>query len=283
MNILKGHGPSKAELIDKGSYQIVRKNFNIDEQRRDREVKKLEYLELIAQCYKVPKVLEVGKAENNFYYDLEYIKNSSELSIAGKYLESWFIKEQLFNIIDNLCLVKAKDNVWTTMIDKFNEVKIIDPEYYELINSLPKNIEFKKGYSHGDLSFDNILVDGGTEFYLIDPAWSNIESPLWDVGKIMQSTLINWNGIKSTGKALGSEREDWIDNLLFLKSRGDTILTKLIDTFTIDGVILSTACQLSRVSRWCFSETLIPIVKNLLKLYLNGDKDGNFDALCRII
>jgi thiamine kinase-like enzyme len=189
--------------------------------------------------------------------------------------------------MDNISAYEpSSGNVWDAMLAKFNQLNTSDEEYNDLVKSLPQNLVFanQDGYSHGDMSFDNILYAKG-DLYLIDPAWSAIESPLWDVGKILQSVLINWQGIKRYGRAIQDDRPGWMTALCY-KCMGNAMLDDLVKKYSFDGVLLATACQLSRVARWCFPEVLIPIIKKLLHIYFNDSKvgpDGNTDALRRII
>lgn len=288
--ILTGFGPSKVKIIEKNNYKIVRKIFpNKELDRRNKEMDKLKILKGLStpELFNVPTVLDSGEENGIFYYDLEYIKNAHELADCGFIFSSKSLVDRINNIIKIISSYESPvGNVWEIMLEKFKALKTEDKNYNELINNLPLDIKFNcVGYSHGDLSFDNILY-ADKKLYLIDPAWSKVESPLWDVGKIMQSVLINWGKIKNTGRALGCERDGWLTALIYSGSalNSGTITGSFCEKYGIDAVILSTACQLSRVSRWCFPEVLIPIINRLLSMYLNERIDHvRFDALCRVI
>jgi len=274
------YGPSKAQIV-------VRKQFSADD--HDRLVKESEKLCILRNIghqsglFKVPKVLYVG----DDFYELEYIPNAVNLSECGFMYSPKELQDKLFAIMDNISAYENSDGyVWETMLAKFKQLKTDDEEYNELVQGLPNNLMFpnQDGYSHGDLSFDNIMCANG-DLYLIDPAWSAIESPLWDVGKILQSVLINWQGIKEKGRALQEDRPGWMTALCY-KCTGGSMLDSLIEKYSFDGVILATACQLSRVARWSFPEVLIPIINNLLHIYFNKSgvgPNGNTDALRGII
>ena len=49
---------------------------------------------------------------------------------------------------------------------------------------------------HGDLAFDNILVDEGKNAWLIDPLTPVFNSCYWDAAKVLQSTYCNWRDIR---------------------------------------------------------------------------------------
>jgi hypothetical protein len=52
------------------------------------------------------------------------------------------------------------------------------------------------GFSHGDLAFDNIIVTPNGIWFLIDPLYNPYDCPQWDLGKILQSTYVNWPALK---------------------------------------------------------------------------------------
>ena len=274
------YGPSKTRLV-------VRKQFAPnDTDRLHKEGQKLCILKNIGESsklFKVPEVVYVGSD----FYELEYIPNAKNLSECGFLYSPKDLQDKLFAIMDNIAAYEpSSGDVWDAMLAKFKQLKALDPEYDELVARLPTNLVFpnQDGYSHGDLSFDNIMYANG-DLYLIDPAWSAIESPLWDVGKILQSVLINWQGIKDKGRALQDDRPGWMTALCY-NVKGGAMLDDLMKKYSYDGVLLATACQLSRVARWCFPEVLIPIIKKLLHIYFNDSgvgPDGNTDALRRII
>jgi len=268
-----GNGPSKAELIlDRG---IVRKHFaENDGARLLFEVEKLDMLKRISgqtDLFSVPEVLKL----NEHSYDLEYIPNAHELNDAGLGWDTKTLAKRLFEIVDYISKSReSSDDVWQVMLEKFYQLKIEDKEYYDLVDHLPKDIIFKNanGFSHGDMSFDNILY-ANKKLYLIDPAWSRIESPLWDVGKIMQSCLIGWGQIKEGIIPTHENKIGWLRYLTY-SIQNDSLLDMFVEKYGFDGVILATACQLARVSRWCYPEVLVPIVKKLLKLYLQSLEKG---------
>jgi len=281
------YGPSTTEILERWGTTIVRKHFAHDDgDRMAKEMIKLRTLASIGKQSEVFAVPMIINADNNFY-DLEYIPNAHQLGECGLMFSTGELQKKLLCIVNIIAKYKKSGgNVWNSMLAKFHQLKTDNEEYNQLVSTLPGFLTFpnQDGYSHGDLSFDNIIV-ADEVFYLIDPSWSSIESPLWDVGKILQSVLINWGGIKKFGRALGQEREGWMNPLLYNVKGGGTLLDVFIATYSLDGVILSTACQLARVSRWCFADVLIPVINKLLHLYYgNGvGQDGRIDALCRII
>lgn len=48
------------------------------------------------------------------------------------------------------------------------------------------------GFSHGDLNFENIIVDPDGRLHLIDPLLNSYDTPWWDIAKLLQSTYVYW-------------------------------------------------------------------------------------------
>lgn len=265
-----GHGPGNIR---------IKKVFPVFEERRCRlECSKMTHLYEIGKSsglFNVPKVL----ALKNNSYEIEYIKGVVELNETGYLNPLAKIRDRLLDIVDAISShYKTEDfpNLWKNMLYKFNQLETTNEEYNTLIKQLPEKIVFNEkciGYSHGDLTFDNILVNPNTDQWsLIDPSWSEVESPLWDVGKIMQTVLVGWNTIKRTGKL--DYKDGWISQLCYSGSyhASGSLVDCMVKKYGYDAVVLSTACQLARVSRWCFADVLIPVINELLKRYFSGSE-----------
>lgn len=277
----KGHGPSKVKIIDKGGVKIARKYF--PETERDRcfkESDKMIFLKTIGKesgVFNVPEIYEVEK--NGDYYDMEYLQNVKELNDIGFIYSTADLRDRILKIIDTITPYKyEKNDLWEVMLSKFKQLKTGDVKYIDFINNLPKGVKFNDncyGYCHGDLTFDNILIDDKeNKWYLIDAVWSYCESPLWDVGKILQSCLIRWNSIRRNGKLV--MEDGW---LAFLNSSVSyhakkPLLEMFIERYGADAVLLATACQLARVSRWCYPHVLIPIIDEIFHIFFHGRDDN---------
>lgn len=77
------------------------------------------------------------------------------------------------------------------------EDSLVKDAWIELASGLHVYPEVPMGFSHGDLAFDNIIVDRHGEYWLIDPLANPYETPWWDVGKVLQSTYCNWRELKA--------------------------------------------------------------------------------------
>lgn len=278
---LKGHGPSNVVIV-------ARKYFPFEEEDRCyRERCKIIDLKILGdECklFKVPECL----GSTRFTYDMEYIKGAVELGEIGYKYKSSDLRDRILNLIDALKNYKSSaGEIWPVMIEKFNQLRTKNKTYNELIIDLPPKMQFPDycyGYCHGDLTFDNILVTPNDNWYLIDPVWSKVDSPLWDVGKICQSILVGWKQIKETG-GIGY-KDGWISALCYSASghASQSLLDALVQKYSYNGVVLSTACQLSRVARWCFSDALIPVINELLTRFFSKDsEESKISALPSLI
>ena len=259
---MNSHGPSKVKFVD----GIVQKTFPTSEADRFiKEVEKMRHLALIGSTTKKFKVPHINIV-NNLCYTTDYI-HGDPVILANQLME--------------LLLTIAADGfhstmaeLWNVMLGKFKTAKTDDREYFDLVNALMMPKHLTLGYSHGDFTFDNILYNEN-EWYLIDPSWSAVESPIWDLGKILQSTAANWDGIKCTGFV--GKKPQWLADL------NEKMIEEMLKFFNAEEMLLGLACQLARVSRWCFSDELIRITKNLLKEYIKGNENECINALCGIV
>lgn len=94
------------------------------------------------------------------------------------------------------------DRLWTDRISTITPHSASDRHWLDryhqnlaFIRSGPKpKISFSR--CHGDLAFDNILIDEDGEPWLIDPLASPLESCFWDAAKVLQSAYCNWRDIR---------------------------------------------------------------------------------------
>lgn len=73
-----------------------------------------------------------------------------------------------------------------------------DAEYAQLVGAMAKSeIWACPGFSHGDLNLQNVIVDPDGRLWLIDPLLNPCETPWWDIGKLLQSTYVNWAALRA--------------------------------------------------------------------------------------
>ena len=98
------------------------------------------------------------------------------------------------------------DSILEFIIGNLRNSSIADceKEIKQKLNSIELNYSIEKpsvnkvnsqvpiGYCHGDLTFENIIVNNDT-IYLIDFLDSYLDSPLIDLSKILQDLYLNWS------------------------------------------------------------------------------------------
>lgn len=223
---LKGFSGYQLEIRRTEKINFVRKSARELQQnaKLKSEINKLSQLDVIAintKLFHVPRLLHFG--ENNeglFYYDIEFIP-SWELATYIPRIEPRQIEHiatVLVAIIDSFAntqklvipilaeeaFICGKLNetgekllssygIYSTDVDK-----LID-QYAELVAGLqiPSTLlPNLTTFCHGDLALDNVLINRNGEIYIIDPLSNGHESFMWDVSKVLQSSLLNWHQIK---------------------------------------------------------------------------------------
>ena len=265
MTTLTGHGVGSLRLL-------VRKEFEAkDRLRMVREIEKMQRLAGIAAesgTFRVPAIVDVGR----LHYTMEHVDGDPPSGDPQAVIKR--AVHVLLAICGGARVECTPDNLWKVIIGKFLAVPSTDDDYLALVARLKKPRWLSAGYAHGDLTFDNILVDRLGQWWLIDPAWSEVEAPLWDIGKLLQSTAANWENIKQTGSV--GVKSPWLEAV------NNRLIDCLVDYFFPEDMLLGLACQLARVARWCHTAELIRIVKQLLAVYLKGNDREYLDALRRI-
>ena len=176
------------------------------------EFAKLSMLCLMASSHKcgfsVPGHLSMDASGRQ--YSREYIVGEtleSQLCSAG-----WNTTSVAHDIIKILDSIAAGPLLCTSMIDTTDyflyllndSMSSVEEgntlETWNAIRARIHSADFPKvefGFNHGDLAFDNIIVDPDRKLWLIDPLVNKIETPWWDVGKVLQSTYCNWPALKA--------------------------------------------------------------------------------------
>ena len=122
-------------------------------------------------------------------------------------------------------LVSAGDHVG--MLLEYNHDSSDPYDYFELVRQATPPKIFPSGIAyttacHGDLAFDNIIVDEDGKWWLIDPILHDFDGWMWDVAKVLQSTYIDWPAIRSgtirPGYMLSWDEKLWriMDAFLFV-------------------------------------------------------------------
>jgi tRNA A-37 threonylcarbamoyl transferase component Bud32 len=301
---LDGFSGNKIEVIRSKGNTFVRKTAkNIKEnEKMEKEIKKLEMLQKISQKYndfKVPKILLSNKNEKQLlFYELEFISgenfdssleklNSEKIKIfskkIGRIIET-FSHESINNKINEKEFLKQK---FGEMIDTVNKIKLSTNLGKELFKECKQNIyeleinkndlNNKSTFCHGDFALDNVLITKKYEIYLIDPLHNDYENIMWDYAKILQSSMAYWNLIKYQNFQLISNNK----KIRITPNEHVTMFhrhfLKNLESENISTITVYLAATLARVTKYAKTEkqlcALLIIINELLTDYSNGKCD----------
>ncbi len=132
-----------------------------------------------------------------FTFVMQYIRGQSfnYHLIKKPFAESLILLEILLDYIKSN-LLNSDDFISNDVIlKKLNHIskkeKIDDVILNFLIQKIPI-LKIKKGYCHGDFTFENILISSN-KIYLIDFLDSYVQSPLQDISKLYQDFYSLWS------------------------------------------------------------------------------------------
>ena len=142
---------------------------------------------------KTPKVYDVGHKDGLLYYDMEYI-NGLTFSDFVKKEQISSIKSKFKKILNFISENNdLSDNIALDVKKKIELLKL--PKKYDMYKEVCLGYEWStvsKSYSHGDLTFENIIISG-EEIYFIDFLDSFTDSKILDYSKIMQELYTSWS------------------------------------------------------------------------------------------
>tara|TARA_B100000780_G_C21123307_1_gene455239 strand:+ start:809 stop:1609 length:801 start_codon:yes stop_codon:yes gene_type:complete len=229
---LIGHSGCELKLI---GGMVVKVSSNLDYNDR-----------LSLQCEKqknfkskylfTPKIVDLNYSNNGlFNFSMEYVRGYSfcDYIINKPLIESFKILDQILEYL-KLNLIKSKSFVSNEIIRSklfaINKTENIDSQ---IINFITKNIDhlnIKKGYCHGDLTFENIMISKES-VYLIDFLDSYINSPLQDISKLYQDFNMLWSFRNKNSSAIVDirvkELEKYLDKTLGL-SENDRLVVDIL-------------------------------------------------------
>ena len=276
MFLNKGISGAEISLIKKKDKFIVRKKANKIEvsSRLKNQYSKILYF----KCNYIgkPKILNSGYRNQLFYYDMNYIN--------GQTLENFIIKKPLsvsLNIFKKLIFFKKKKKkkkYFVNNISKKINLKIDELEKKIIkkkkINILKKKIEFLKktnwkyfpiSENHGDLSLENILIDGKYKINFIDMNKNFVDSYLLDISKLIFDFNCDWsvqknqiNSIKTINYRL---KYDYIKN--YVLENFKFMLTKKEQYFIKRLLILDILRILPYIKSNYLEKKLINKLKNI--------------------
>lgn len=148
---------------------------------------------------KKPKVLRSGIEKQDkkeiFWFEMEYISGLpffQYIETAGREEATAKFKKILNFINGNNALQENIESEVKEKIDSLEKILDTDKKYYlDYVKDFEWN-RIKKSYSHGDLTFENIIVSKG-DIHFIDFLDTFGSSKIIDYSKLMQDLVFGWS------------------------------------------------------------------------------------------
>jgi thiamine kinase-like enzyme len=238
---LSGHSGCKIYLIEEGERIYIRK-YSASTDYNERFLKQInKQSEFEYPNIKSPKIIKQYYKNGLLVCDMEFIR--------GYQFNEWYYlipSKELDSAVDSLLMFISSNYRNSTYINKHNEI-------HEKIDSLNKTIYIPKkvldfiknvdysnipiGLCHGDLTFENIIIDNEKNIFLIDFLDSFIESPLIDIGKLFQETHLLWSFRNTNSKMNNIHRNIIFQDKLNDVLRENNIDKDLVKSFTISTIL----------------------------------------------
>lgn len=215
---VKGHSGCQIDVVPEGDDIYVYKSTQDPkylnrlalQAEKQKAAGRVEY-----QHIRVPKVLEINKADDLTVIKMQYVYSKNFIEFfeqagfeqinyligALKYFLEYEIDQcQLESTPASIFLSKfaevkekTESNPYCKDDEEINEILAKSGEWFRLI----ENLLIPVGLCHGDLTFSNVLFNGNN-YYLIDFLDSFVETPLQDIVKIRQDTRYYWSQLMYT-------------------------------------------------------------------------------------
>ena len=314
---LRGFSGNTIEIIRINNKTIVRKTAKdiVQNSKIEMEIKKLNILFNLSTnnlAFDVPTILANGKNfEGHKFYELEFIPSESLDSCLAKLSPNKIkvISKKVFDIINILSknpikynnshineeqfiIKKFQESLHSSTNKNFSSSLSVDlyEEYEKLIDKLEikaSHITNLQTFCHGDLALDNILLTRNDKIYLIDPLTNEFENIMWDIAKVLQSSMTYWNLIKYNNFQIDSSHKKIRLNPHEHIAMFHEHFLVHIEKYNQNTILIYLAATLARVIKYAKNEkqycALLMITNELLSDYKEGrcDLNGSLSSMRR--
>lgn len=177
---LHGFSGNQIFLMGKRGNLFVRKIGKVD--------RNLERMLALVNNFPVPKIVKYS----DIAIDMEYIH--------GLDIKTYLLNNNGSNLTNFICdiltkfkstsVIKNYKEVYITKLDEIEFTTEIKFSKNELLEKLPEVLP-SSNY-HGDLTLENIIYTEDKGFYLIDCAYIEYDSYIFDIAKLRQDLEIGW-------------------------------------------------------------------------------------------
>lgn len=227
---LRGSSGISIFLKNQSGEKIVRKQTAKKAQIERLKIQYKKHLFLLKKkntLFNIPPIINHGTKENIFFYEYKYIEGitMSEALSSKSY-------EQLTKILTKLFLIvkyfSKNNDFFETFYKKISFNKVLKDKIFNICDSLTLeksirnkflsklkyiNIQTNKTLYHGDLSFDNIILDKKDNIWLIDCIGTFYPHYWTDLSKLFQDIEGEWFQLKH-GIKLDKEKNRKLTNYL---------------------------------------------------------------------
>lgn len=200
---VSGNSGCKVEVYESDVRTFVRKtssnvDYNVRMKAQVEKLIKIRSNEVVT----APQIYNVAYNKDGlFFYDMEFIRGKSFASfiLSAPWNSISNVFDKILGFIDDCMSSRGKP---TTLLCVGNKIAslahlgVVSDDLYEYL--LKNNFGYvNETFSHGDLSFENIIVDQDENVYLIDALNSYIPNYFCDISKLLTELLGNWSYINS--------------------------------------------------------------------------------------
>jgi thiamine kinase-like enzyme len=190
---LKGHSGCKLSITPHGSI----KKTSSSKEYNGRLIKQAQKQQNFISDNEItaPKVLLVSSDQELSFFEMEFIQGDTFAKLIMKeefsVVKAYF--SRILSFVSDSITIENSIDITSAVYEKVLSIDInADVEIKSFIRSVEsENLYAPSGYCHGDLTFENIMID--KRIYFLDFLDSFIDTPLIDLAKISQEFNVSWS------------------------------------------------------------------------------------------
>lgn len=192
--VLKGHSGCELSFVSQTAIRKV--SASVDYNSRLLSQAKKQDSFITSNGIRAPKVLGINTDSELYFFDMEYIRADTFASFLRNE-DFTLVKREFAKLLgfvrDSFDSCEVRLDVTDQLYHKTKSLKInVDMSVVSFLKKIESSTLYAPiGYCHGDLTFENILID--KELFFIDFLDSFLDTPLIDLAKIAQEFNVYWS------------------------------------------------------------------------------------------